>query len=322
MLVEVLSECFPSFVDIYLYIINNDSEIISHLSTILIKSWVRNTNNTIELGSGLVDIAKMTRVVLQQLSSLNRMGCYQDILLNFQIILNMGVEQICSTVLKDISDHLQSNFDERHQRRDLLRLQVTVWLKINSFNIEDIGEIIIRSAQNNKWIVLGWLLEELTKSQYTDLAKICKELQFPEGDVLEKGFVDIINVKHLVITRMTDNTEVLQLTFAILEFIREHNLIAHDGILSNSSFGILLRAAVNLMLKLICHLDTISAEQIKFYKRFEKQLFDSIQKWDRTIPEIVEWQRTVFVLLEFSSLWMNEKHFSEFLIFQLQVSET
>lgn len=322
MLVEVLSECFPSFVDIYLYIINNDSEIISHLSTILIKSWVRNTNNTIELGSGLVDIAKMTRGVLQQLSSLNRMGCYQDILLNFQIILNMGVEQICSTVLKDISDHLQSNFDERHQRRDLLRLQVTVWLKINSFNIEDIGEIIIRSAQNNKWIVLGWLLEELTKSQYTDLAKICKELQFPEGDVLEKGFVDIINVKHLVITRMTDNTEVLQLTFAILEFIREHNLIAHDGILSNSSFGILLRATVNLMLKLICHLDSISADQIKFYKRFEKQLFDSIQKWDRTIPEIVEWQRTVFVLLEFSSLWMNEKHFSEFLIFQLQVSET
>lgn len=322
-IVELLSDHFPSFIEIYLYVVQKQSKIISRASKFLVTLMIVHTEDPAELQAGLSDIVKVSEGALNQLSIVGNWSIYQDVVHNLQQLLDTNAIHDNPRDFQSIAKHLLAHWADKNLSVDNLRMIVAVWLKINKVygDPDDIRQVVASTIRvHGNWMALGFLLEGVLQMEpRLDIAVQLVEVGSQADDKLMEGpedVVDIINVKHLTIIGQPFDLELCQKMIELMEWIETGYLKAETELPCHSTFIVIFRVSVNLILKMIRHLSHLT----NILQRFEDHLHGWVHSCITQYPDSLDWQLHMVTLCQFTLIWKDEDTFSQLLVVQLKVS--
>lgn len=324
-LVELLMDSFPSFVEIYLYIVQNSSQIISKITTIvmdLLRDSVATTDGLLleDLPEQLKEMANISAGALQQLATTQQWSIYQDVLYNLQAVLDCNYfhDSINSAAVQIRGDIVGYDVDTQ-----CLRSMVRVWLNIMIINYDrdQVGEVLERSTYGGNWMVPGILLEGIFLRPDFEFQEQFIALSLQAYEQLggsPEDTAELINVLHLIMLRPPIAEVEVDMIIMVLELI-DGRFLKVD-LPCASDFSNMLRVAVHLILALIGKFDLLTVDQRNVLHSVEWNMHTWILRWTTENPYSVNWQLYMVVLYEFSLMWMDEDIFSPILAVQLSVS--
>lgn len=323
--VQLLMDSFPSFVEIYLYIVQKSSKILSKITTIimdLIRDSVVTADGLFfdDLPEQLTEMANISAGALQQLATKQHWSIYQDILYNLQAVLDCKYfhDSINAAAVQIRGDIVGYDVDTQ-----CLRMMVRVWLNIMIINYDrdQVGKVLERSTRGGNWMVPGILLEGIFLRPDFEFQEQFIALSLQAYEQLggnPEDTAELINVLHLIMLRPPIAEVEVDMIIMVLELIDSRFLKA--DLPSASDFSNMLRVAVNLILALIDKFDLLTVDQRKVLHSVEWNMHTWILRWTTENPYSVNWQLYMVVLYEFSLMWMDEDIFSPILAVQLSVS--
>lgn len=327
-IVQLLFDSFPSFVDIYLFVVQRDSPLISHVSTIFLSLVLQTAGGFTEQVGPLKDIVNITSGALTQLANTNKWAIYKDMLMNLKSLPDSIWRQVANNVLVDINASLFKTLVESHvddQCGSLLAELVlrTEGILNDPINIEKVLDL---KRLRNNWKALGHLLHEriLWNDGFKTDLPVLLDVNTLADDFLKSApdfLVEVINVKSLIIPGFPNITRGVKEAINLLKEVKKLCLTFQDG--STSSImdqTKLLNISTNLLLYLIVNYKAVSGNDYRFIMRFHIVFY----KWARDclqgVQEELDWASRFICLLEFTLFWTEEDEFAKFLADQLQVS--
>lgn len=304
----------PSFIDIYLFIVQRNSKAISRISTVLVKLLIEKSSEGTDAETSLLDITTVSKSALQQISITGNWCIYQNLLTNLLLLPESIFDTTPDGDLDTIADHLINTIGMEELPSDGQAIMGSVLVRILKSR-QTLSELprILEQLTNN-FTAMGSLLEAALLLDFYDEDDNFNELQYVANNTLIDDCYDspedLVYIQHLLIMKMTDATEVMAAGMELLHFIAIKLLQPDESTTSELKLTTVLKATVNVLLKVTLFLGAASEDQVVFINDTANRLFAWIRaSASQDVALINIWQEYTLTLLQFSLVWLRSNEF-------------
>lgn len=308
----------PSFIDIYLYIVQDKSKAISRISTVLVKLLINKSNTDNDAERDLKDIATVSKSALPQISVTGNWYIHQNLLTNLLLLPDSIFDTTPDADLDTIADHLINTIGVEELPNDAQAIMASVLVRImrKRDTLRELPRIL--EQLTNNVTAMGSLLEAALQLDINDEHFHFKDLQSVASNTLiddcYESPEDLVYVQHLLIMKMADATEVIAAGVELLQFIGIKFLQPGQTIESELKFTAVLKATVNVLLKVTLFLGAASDDQLAFINDSANRLCAWIRaSTSKDVALINIWQEYMLALLQFSLVWLRSNEFPKLL---------